>query len=204
MPPSTPCRLACLAGCAANPYSTATPPHQASGHADHASIRLVDSLAYLQVLRADYRAKRSAEFDRQQALTTGLFGVGALAIGLGAFGAHPDATKAVALGGATAYQVGKWNTDAGRTALYGEGIAALSCAEALMSPMLVAVDRYRSVLAAERAVRAQQAVAPPSATALVASGWAPKAPRPMASAPMPNNPVVSACWRSNSALRLAR
>lgn len=159
---------ACLTGCAANPYSTATLPKPATAIQRDASVRLVDALDYLHVLRDDYRTKRSAEFDRQQALTTGLFGMGALAIGLGAYHAHPDAIKGVALGGATAYQIGKWNTDAGRTALYGEGIASLTCAESVMTPVLVAADRYRTVAAALSAVRAQQAVAMRAHSAVLA------------------------------------
>lgn len=120
-----------LAGCAANPYSKVISPP--SGQA----LTAVEASRYANDVLEEFRAKRRAEFDRQQGLSESLLLLGAGALGLGVYGAHKDAIGATALIGATAYQMGNWNTSPTRNVLYGEGINALTCAQAVMAPVLV-------------------------------------------------------------------
>lgn len=122
---------ALLAGCAANPYSKVALP------AEGQALTAEEALRYSNNAMEDFRAKRSAEFDRQQGLSGSLFLLGAGALGLAGYGAHKDSIGAAALVGATAYQMGNWNTNAARNVLYGEGINALACAQAVMVPVLV-------------------------------------------------------------------
>lgn len=122
--------IALIAGCAANPYSKVAPA--AAGQ----NLTAEEALRYSNNAMEDFRAKRSAEFDRQQGLSSSLFLLGAGTLGLAAYGAHKDAIGATALVGATAYQMGNWNTNTARNALYGEGINALACAQAVMAPVL--------------------------------------------------------------------
>ena len=134
-----------LSACAANPYSTVTSVEPAAGIGKYHAVDLPTAMSKLSEYREDYRAKRRAEFDRQQQLSTGLFGLGALALTLGAYGAHRDAITGVAIAGATTYQGGMWNTAPGRNAIYGAGIQALDCGVAIMAPALAALDRTPAV-----------------------------------------------------------
>lgn len=122
--------IALLAGCAANPYTKV--PLPAAGQA----LTAEEALRYSNNAMEDFRAKRSAEFDRQQGVSGSLFLLGAGALGLTAYKAHKDIIGATALIGATTYQMANWNTNAARTTLYGEGINALACAQAVMAPVL--------------------------------------------------------------------
>jgi hypothetical protein len=134
-----------LSGCAANPYSTVKSVEPDPAPGTYRAVDLPTAMSKLSEFREDYRAKRSAEFDRQQTMSTGLFGLGALALALGAYGAHRDTVTGVAIAGATTYEAGMWNTAPGRNAIYSAGIQALDCGAAIMAPAIVALDRYDQV-----------------------------------------------------------
>jgi hypothetical protein len=137
--------LSFLAGCVANPYSKVILPAQDK------LLTATTALSYSNAAMEDFRSKRSAEFDRQQNLSGSLFLLGATSLALGAYGAHKDAITGTALLGATTYQMGIWNTNAGRNALYSEGINALACAQIVMTPVLVdeaALTRVRNKMVA--------------------------------------------------------
>jgi hypothetical protein len=137
-----------LSGCAANPYSTVKSVEPDPARGTYRAVDLPAAMFKLSEYREDYRAKRSAEFDRQQTMSGSLFGLGALALAFGAYGAHRDAITGVAIAGATTYQAGMWNTAPGRNAIYSAGIQALDCGAAIMAPALSALDRYDAVQAA--------------------------------------------------------
>jgi hypothetical protein len=137
-----------LSGCAANPYSTVKSVEPDPAPGTYRAVDLPAAMSKLSEYREDYRAKRSAEFDRQQTMSGSLFGLGALALAFGAYGAHRDAITGVAIAGATTYQAGMWNTTPGRNAIYSAGIQALDCGAAIMAPAMAALDRYDAVQAA--------------------------------------------------------
>lgn len=137
-----------LAGCAANPYVKVNSPVPVSTIEDKGPISMAEAIKYANATMDEYRAARSAEFDRQQNVSGTLFGLGAVALGLAAYKAHSDAILGVGLIGATTYQASMWNTSAGRNQLYSEGINALACAQSVMAPVLVGPDQYKEVGAA--------------------------------------------------------
>jgi|GEM_PF-5572032 len=140
-----------LAGCAANPYVKVNSP--VADSTVGGPVTIGQAMQYSDATAAEYRAMRSAEFDRQQNVSGTLFGLGAVALGLAAYKAHSDAILGVGLIGATTYQASMWNTSAGRYKLYGEGIDALVCANKVMAPVLVGAAQYDVVGAAMTDVR---------------------------------------------------
>ena len=147
---------ACLAvslltsACALNPYekdprppiSYETPTVQLEPHS------LQSARHYAERTYHEYRRQLSAEYDRQQLLSTSLIGVGAAVLGLAAFDAGTDAIVAAALAGGTGYTIGTWNTSRPRLHIYVEGMSALVCAKRAMQPLALS-ETERDALTAD-------------------------------------------------------
>ena len=166
--------------CALNPYekdsrppvSYATPKVQLDPHS------LQSARHYAERTYHEYRRQVSAEYDRQQLLSTSLIGVGAAVLGLAAFDAGTDAIVAAALAGGTGYTIGTWNTSRPRLHIYVEGMSALVCAKRAMQPLALSkterealkTDHERIVERGDEVATAAGAVTHALAAALAVTG----------------------------------
>jgi hypothetical protein len=114
-----------------------------------------------------YTAKISEEFTRQQNLSTGLIGLGGLAIGLAAGHAHPDALKLTALTGGLGYQIGSLNTNQGRNQIYLAGAKAISCAKDAIKPLRIRENSIKNITTSTATLRDAAIAASAAAGALV-------------------------------------
>ena len=160
-----PCTLA-LAACASNPYieRTRPGPELKPGNLDYA-------IAYADASYDAYESKLGEEFRRQQALSTGLLGIGAAVLGAGIGSAHRDVLVGLSLTGGVAYQLGSWNSNQGRLGIYLEGMKALSCAKMAVAPLRLSKDSVKAMeKAREHSIQAIDGVA--SAAGLTAQALA--------------------------------
>ena len=122
-----------LAGCATNPY-VAIPRPDVPASAS-AGIRVQAAVEYANRVYDAYAKMPLDEFERQQALSTGLILAGASVLGMAIGGASTNAIAGVALAGGTAYTIGNWNTSASRQMIFIEGRKALSCGRSAVAPL---------------------------------------------------------------------
>ena len=135
-----------IVGCVSNPYVSNVRPGystQASGGiqvatpATTGNLRIDQAIEYSDRLYEAYDAKISEEYTRQQVVSGGLLTASALIFGLAAGNAHRDAIVGTALGTGLGYQLGTWNSNKHRLDIYIEGMKAVSCAKAAISPLQI-------------------------------------------------------------------
>lgn len=139
--------VAAAAGCAVNPYIDNPRPgdqdnSERRAARDAGPLGSMDfALRYLDNTFEAYGAKVSEEYNRQQALSAGLLGLGGLIIGYAATSEYRHRVAGSALLGGTAYAIGTWNTNTGRTGIYRAGQEALTCARKATVPLQASRDR---------------------------------------------------------------
>jgi hypothetical protein len=119
-------------GCVNLPYIEST-RHAPPGTPSKGSLE--DAVGYADRTYDAYELKIVEEWRRQQSLSTGLIGVGAVAIGAGLAQAHRDVFKVLGLGSAAAYQLGNWNHNSGRIGIYLDGMKAMVCVKTAVQPL---------------------------------------------------------------------
>ncbi|HEY4081012.1 MAG TPA: hypothetical protein VGM81_09965 [Burkholderiaceae bacterium] len=143
--------VACLSACANLPYIEPT-RHAPEAGANGSNGSLEDAVDYADRSYDAYEGKIFEEWRRQQGLAATLIGAGAIAIGASVGHAHRDVFTTLGLGSATLYQLGTWNTNAGRTGIYLEGMKTLVCAKAAVQPLRMSKDARSRIREAQRAL----------------------------------------------------
>ena len=93
------------------------------------------AIKYANNARDAYQTKLSDNAKLTNTLAPGLITLGAIVLGLAAYGAHTDTILGVALGGGTAYSLGNWFSNNTRELVYIAGMKGMSCAVDAVLPL---------------------------------------------------------------------
>lgn len=146
--------VGCLAlgGCALNPLA----PRDMPGTNVQVSGNLSLANAYADARRDGYLRQLEDEARTSSMLNSGLIGMGALALGLAAGGAHRDAMLGIGLVGGTAYALGSVNLSKQRLLVLQSGIEAIDCAKRAVLPLAMTTAQEAHLAAAVQALAAAQ------------------------------------------------
>lgn len=155
-----------LAGCAGLPYIENTRPRSIADKTDALSRNTLEyALEYADDTYDAYGQKLVEEFQRQQAVSTGLLGLAAGLFAAGTYGADVDVLLGGAIGGGLIYQLGTWNSNKDRLHIYMEGRRAMTCAKDAIVPVALSPGQIQLVrLSAQDTFKAHDAASDAAAT----------------------------------------
>lgn len=129
--------LACMSGCAINPYIEVKRP-------DTGSVR--EAIQYANRVLGAYEQMSPDEFKRKQAIATGFTLLGAGVLGVAAGGhTHRDTFIGPGILGATTYQIANYNTSDSRLDIFAEARNSLVCGRSAVEPLDISQEQIREI-----------------------------------------------------------
>lgn len=129
--------LACLSGCAINPYIEVKRP-------DTGSVR--EAIQYTNRVLAAYEQMSPDEFKRKQAISAGFTVLGAGLLGVAAGGhTHRDTFIGPGILGAATYQIANYNTSDSRLDVFAGARNSLVCGRSAVEPLDISQEQIREI-----------------------------------------------------------
>lgn len=131
--------LACVAGCATNPYIEVKRP-------ETGSVR--EAIQYANRVLVAYEKMSPDESNRKQAIATGFTILGAGMLGVAAGGhTHRDTFIGPGILGAATYQIANYNSSDSRLDIFAEARSKLVCGRSAIEPLDISPQQMRDIAA---------------------------------------------------------